>query len=702
MKKTFSVSPRVLAHLGEDLIKNESIALLELVKNSYDACASKCKIEFITETKESRKLKEIIINDDGFGMDKNIIETVWLTIGTDFKHKDIKLNECHRIPLGEKGIGRLGVHKLGNKISLISKKKNNYECFLKINWNLLSNADEIEDFTINLKEFQKAKFIKNSGTKIVIRDLKTKWDRRELREVFRALTSLNSPILNDEDEKEKKNKFKVEVCSNNEDLFKGLPTFEEIKDSAMYFGHCKMEGYQITEFKYEFKPWNTLTKVDEGRTVDTLPKKALEIVDSTKQANRINLDAHGIGPIEFDLMIFEKDTQVFNFVNVEKTTLKQYLAENGGIRVYRDDIRVYDYGERDNDWLGIDIKRVGRVGGNVSNNIIIGSVKLERSESFRLKEKTNREGFVENDSYYAFVEAVNYALSLFVKERNIDKTLLTNLYKKHKHIEPVLSDLNTVIEIVEEKVEDETKKELLKYLDRINTDYQEVKATLIKSANAGLNLSVVIHEIEKLIAALIASLNMEDMSKALNISQSLDKVIHGYTKMIKKSTIKETKLSKVVEDALDNFEFRFFDHSIDVISNHKESDLKGYLAEAESISMLTNLLDNSIYWLSYARKKNRKISVFLTDQIKGFNSIIVSDNGPGFNMPFDVATEAFMTGKPHSIGSGLGLHISTEMMRAMKGQLLILEKDDIELPEDVNKKDIDKAIVALCFKKEKE
>jgi signal transduction histidine kinase len=702
MKKTFSISPRVLAHLGEDLIKNESIALLELVKNSYDACATECKIEFITENNKSNELKEIIITDNGFGMDKEIIENVWLTIGTDFKHKNLKVNKCGRIPLGEKGIGRLGVHKLGNKISLISKKKNTKECLLKINWNLLGNANEIDDFRISLKELEKEKFIKKVGTKIIIRKLKTTWGRRELREVYRALTSLNSPILNEKDEKDEKNKFKVDVCSNNKDLFKGLPTFEDIKDSAMYFGHCKMENYKITEFKYEFKPWNTLTKVDEGRIVDTLPKEALEIIDSTKEKNRINLKALGIGSIEFDLMIFERDTQIYNFVNVEKTTLNQYLAENGGIRVYRDDIRVYDYGERDNDWLGIDLKRVGRVGGNVSNNIIIGSVKLKRSESFSLKEKTNREGFVEDSAYHAFVEAVNYALSLFVLERNIDKAILTNLYKKHKHIEPVLSDLNTVIEIVEEKVEDETKKELLKYLDRINTDYQSVKATLIKSANAGLNLSVVIHEIEKLIAALIASLDMEDMSKAVNISKSLDKIIHGYTKMIKKSTIKETKLSKVVEDALDNFEFRFFDHSINVISNHKESDLKGHLAEAEAISMLTNLLDNSIYWLSYARKRDRKISVFLTDQIKGFNSIIVSDNGPGFNMPFDVATEAFMTGKPHSIGSGLGLHISTEMMRAMKGQLLILEKDDIELPENIDNAEINKAIVALCFKKEKE
>lgn len=693
MKKNFSISPRILGHLGEDLIKNESIALLELVKNSYDACATECKVEFITANNESDELKEIIITDNGFGMNKDILENVWLTIGTDYKHKKIEPNECGRIPLGEKGIGRLGVHKLGNKISLISKKENSQECLLSINWNLLRIAKDIDDFPIYLKEFSKRKFIDGTGTKIIVRSLKTKWDRRELREVYRALTSLNSPFSDDNEV------FRVEVCSNNKKLFKGLPSFEDIKDSAMYFGHCKMEGYKITEFKYNFKPWNTLTKIDQGREVDSLSDDFTDIIDSSLEKNRINLDAYGIGPIEFDLMIFEKDTQIFNFVNVEKSSITNYLNENGGIRVYRDGIRVYDYGERDNDWLGIDLKRVGRVGGNVSNNIIIGAVKLDRAKSMNLKEKTNREGFVETEAYYAFTEAVNYALSLFVKERNIDKTLLTNLYMKHKQIEPVLSDLNTVVEIVEEKVEDhETKKELLKYLSRINKDYKSVKETLIKSANAGLNLSVVIHEIEKQISALIGSLDMEDLSKAINISKSLEKIIHGYTKMIKKSTIKETKLSKIVEQALDNYEFRFFDHGIEVLSNYKDNELKAYLAEAESISMLANLLDNAIYWLSFSRKEDPKISVFITDQIKGFNSIIVSDNGPGFNMPFDIATEAFMSGKPHSIGSGLGLHISSEMMKAMKGQLIILENEDIELPDSAEKQGVNKAIVALCFK----
>lgn len=698
MEKIFSISPRILSHLGEDLIKSESIALLELVKNSYDACARNCTVNFITE--DNGTLKKIIVQDDGFGMNRDIIENVWLTIGTDNKYKNIKPNECGRIPLGEKGIGRLGVHKLGNKITLISKKKNSKEIQVEIDWTKLNEIESIEDFKIELTEVKNLDFEDATGTKIIIDDLKTIWDKRQLRNVYRALTSLNSPF------EENIEKFKVSIKTNRDDLFEGLPEFEDIKNAALYFGECTLEGNKIKRIKYEFKPWTSLSKIDSGRTKETKDFKSIELeivdIDEKNKIIPIDLNNYKIGPIDFQIMIFDRAPEIFNYVTGEKKTINTYLKENGGIRVYRDGVRVYNYGEADNDWLEIDIKQVGKLGGNVSNNIIIGAVKLNREQSTDLKEKTNREGFVEDAAYSAFSAAVRYALHLIVRERNFDKERLAVLYKKHKVIEPVLSDLNEVIEIVENKVrETETKNELLKYLTNINSQYKEVKEILIKSANAGLNLSVVIHEIEKLISQLTGSINRNDLKKAKDISLMLERIIRGYSAMIKKSSIKKNLLSSIVETALDNYEFRFSDHKIEIISNFKKSKLEAFFAEAESISVLTNLLDNSIYWLSYSRIQNKKISVFITDQISGYNSIIVSDNGPGFTIPTEIAINPFITGKPHNIGSGLGLHIANEMMKAMKGKLLFIDEYDIDFPNDIKTKKVNQAIIALCFPKDK-
>jgi hypothetical protein len=704
MKVNFSISPRILAHLGEDLIKNESIALFELIKNSYDACARHCIVDF---NFQNGKLQSLTIEDDGVGMSMKILKTVWLVVGTDNKKKKLEPNECGRIPLGEKGIGRLSIHKLGNKIKLISKAENSKEVELRIDWNSLYSAKNITDFSIDIEENPTSKtFKKSTGTKIIIEDLKADWDRRQLREVHRNITSLNSPFI--ENNNNYNDAFSV-LAQSNTNVFEGLPDFDDIKKNALYFGHCKMRGGEIIEFKYEFKPWSNLERVDSGRTIKLkdLPEEDKNIKKwdaETRKFEKIDLDESKVGTIEFDIVIFDTDAQIFSYVNTEKTSLRTYLRENGGVRVYRDGVRVYNYGERDNDWLGIDLKRVHRVGGNVSNNIVIGSVKIKRDSSTGLVEKTNREGFIENEYYFDFVEAVNYALSLIVRQRNIDKALLATLYKKHRSIEPVLSDLNEVMTLVEEKVDnkDGTKDEILKYLYRVNDQYKEVKEVLIKSANAGLNLGIVIHELDKLISELSGCIERNEKNKAVRISLSLEKIIQGYSAMLKKSDIRLHPLSEIVSIALSNYEFRFIDHSISVISNWKDSKLEAYLAKAESISVVTNLLDNAIFWLSYARKSQRYISVYITDQIKGYNSIVVSDNGPGFNLPLDVAVEPFQTGKPHNIGSGLGLHIAREMMSAMNGKLLLIaDENDIDFPKPVRENKVNKAIIVLCFPKEK-
>jgi len=633
-------------------------------------------------------------------MNEDVIHSIWLRVGTEIKFDNIKPNLCGRVPLGEKGIGRLGVHKLGNKIQVITKADHAKEVEILIDWNKLSKSKNVEDFKIYVETNKEPQhFKRHSGTRIIISELKSSWDRRSLREVYRNLNSLNSPFI------EKNDSFIVKVTSNS-NLFEGLPNFSDIRDSALYFGHCILKNNKITDISYEFKPWESLDKIDTGRNKITSEFNENELFLIDEDLNEISLDILKIGTIEFDVIIYELESQIFNYINTEKKSIKDYLRENGGIRVYRDGIRVYNYGERDNDWLGLDLKRIRRFGGNVSNNIIIGAVKINRLQSLGLREKSNREGFIENDSYHGFVNAINYALSIIVRERTIDKQILTTLYKKQRVIEPVLSDLNEVVDYVEKNITNlENKNEILKYLYRINEQYVEVKDVLIKSANAGLNLSVVIHEIDKLIHELTGCIRRQETNKAINISLMLEKIIKGYSAMIKKSDIKKTLLSKIADIALDNYEFRFTDHQIKIITNKEHSILEAFLAEAEAISVLTNLLDNAVFWLSYAKKENRMISVFLTDQItienKYFNSIIVSDNGPGFNIPTDIAIKPFMTGKPHNIGSGLGLHVANEMMKGMKGHLLFIDKYDVNFPKYITDNNVTKAIIALCFPKEK-
>ncbi len=706
MEKNFKINPRIIAHLGEDLIKNESIAVLELVKNSYDAYASKCDVFF---EEKNGTIVSIQITDNGCGMDANTIENIWLVIGTDNKKKELQKEGLLRYPLGEKGIGRLGVHKLGKIITLISKTQNDPEVELKIDWEKLETAESINSFPIEINENILPKYFdKNrTGTKIIIESLKSEWDKRQLRELYRNIMSLHSPFGSCSDQ------FDVTIQSNNENLFAGLPKFEDIiSNGGLYFANCVLSGSKIKKFKYEFKPWPTLSKISSGRTIteQNLPEYDLPLVGykdvegkskSKPQPYNIDLDDLKIGNMEFDLIIFEKDNIIFNFVNTEKTIINDYLKENGGIRVYRDNVRIYDYGERDNDWLGIDLKRVHRVGGNISNNIILGSVRLDRKSSVGLKEKTNREGFIEDGTYIAFKDAIEHVLSIIVRYRNEDKERLTTLYKKNKTIEPVLSDLSDAVSLVKEKVTNEADRNIiLNCLTRIDNQYKEVKEVLLKSANAGLNMSVVIHEIEKQVKALMGCAERGESERVLIISKNIEKLVRGYSAMITKSSISKNSLANIIETALDNYEFRFSDHGIKVVSNHKKLDYTVKLAKAQSISIIANLLDNSIFWLGYSKQPNPTISIFVTDQIKDYYSIIISDNGPGFNIGTDVAVKPFISGKPDNIGMGMGLHIADEMMNAMGGKLMFYEKEDLDLSKEIIQSGATQAIIALCFKRE--
>ena len=308
--------------------------------------------------------------------------------------------------------------------------------------------------------------------------------------------------------------------------------------------------------------------------------------------------------------MFEKDNAVFNLMNLEKKTLNDYLKNNSGIRVYRDNMRVFNYGEPGNDWLGIDQKRLSRAGGSVNNTALIGSVLLQRKTSYGLREKTNREGFIEDEAFYAFVDAVRYALDLIVDQRNKDRFNLMSIYKegKQQSTEPVIGELSEVITLIKEKVEDESdQREILTYLYRMEKQYNEVRETLIHSANIGLNLGGAVHELEKQMSALNGFIKTGNIEKIKEVAELLDKIIERYASMMVKSEIKSSDLSEVVRLVIAHNMFRFKDHKIRVFSNFKTAPYTALLSKTETISALNNLIDNSIYWVCRARQENRKI-----------------------------------------------------------------------------------------------
>ncbi len=698
-KINFQPKARLLLQLGDQLIRNESVALLELIKNSYDAYASKVTVTMKMVDKALEG--EIIIEDDGIGMNAEIIKKVWMQPGSDFKYKIVTSIKTRtkgkRVPIGEKGIGRFGVHKLGNYIQLISKTGNDKEISLKIDWKEFEKDITLDKIKIQLEErttpeyFTKGK----SGTFIKITNLRKPWTRNAVRDLYRASTSLNSPFTT-------LDSFNVVFKLDNQDWLKGLIRFDDIKEYALY----KIEGIinkdAITKLIYEFTPWETMKQISERKeTLKNIKmvKTVKDEVTKKKKQVDINIGKYKIGPILIKILIFDREPKILNYGVTDKEGFKTYLDLNGGVRVYRDGIRIYNYGETDNDWLKLDIKRVNRPGETISNNLIIAAVQLDRLKSIDLCEKTNREGFIEDNVYEAFQDAVNFFVEKVLTLRNIDKDKLRKLLGATSVSEPVIGRLKFLKDKINEVVpKGNPRDEILKTITGIETDYKTIVDIYTRSSSAGLSLSIVIHEVEKIIDELVKASDQIHTNKHLkDLIKTLDKTVNDYASVVKKSAKSKEDLILLLDRGISNVQFRIKAHKISLIAGYKKNvNLNTSITCVTNlfISSIMNMVDNSIWWMTYANRKDKKIYFdILNDYEEGYISVLIADNGPGFSIATGDAIKPFISDKPE--GMGLGLHLVEVMMIGLKGKLIFPQKGDIEMPEEFQKG----AKIILAFKK---
>ena len=689
----FKPRARLLLQLGDQLIKNESIALLELAKNSYDADAT--KVEIIMHHPDSIDGGYIEIEDDGFGMTANIVENVWLEPGSNYKREQFTKRQFtprfHRLPIGEKGIGRFGAHKLGNLIEMTTKSADSNEVYVYIDWTQFAEHRYLEDVPITITERLRPQYFVDgkTGTRIVIRGFRKGWERGMARSVIRAISSITSPF-------DTMDSFKPFLrIPDKPEWFDGIITWNKICDYSLFQFDATICGNFLTAFSYKFTPWNTMTKL-RGRCVDTsdpLITNNSRITDDDD--NPVDLTQYNIGTIRFKGYIFDLDTFIMKMGVSDKNGFKAYLKTNGGVRVFRDGLRVYDYGEPENDWLSLDYRRFQQPTKAISNNLIVGAIDLKREESSDLEEKTNREGFVSNDAYIAFKNAILHVISVVETLRQTDKKKLKEIYGPTPKSEPVMSLLGEAQRYIDERISDnEVKTDLKKYLIKIERDYKLITNNLLMAAGAGLNMSIVIHEIEKLIYEIDKVLKSEHASeRSLMLVRHLSSLIDGYADLIRRSEQTNESITGLINQAIFNTEYRLLTHNITLkkryLDNPKNKSIRCNVAHNLLIGALMNLIDNSIYWLDQKAIKKLEEEESFSKQIfidvvvdDTFINIIVADNGTGILLPTEEITEPFVSGKKNGAGMGLGLHIASEVLNAQGGKISFPDYGEYDIPEE--------------------
>lgn len=385
-KAKFKVDSRLITQiLGSEIIESHSIAFAEQIKNAQDAGASEVTIDF-----SNIKNDEIIITDNGNGMSELEVEEDWFLLGNSKKDGEASTS-------GGKGIGRLSLFKIGDSFQVKT-----------------SNGHEVTTFSISNKELMKEKTesfetdlyteIRNEsiGTQIKIKELDNEIILKEIE------LELNN-LLSDDNKLDLKIIYPVD--------FTPTPFFTKgdiegvVPFSASIF--IDFDNFnKIEDISYKF------TAKLQNEIIYTNTKFLTKFTKILNQLIEKKEDTLNIGNFSFLLANFFFDNKEEKFLpqSIKDKSIREYfLKVHQGINIYRNGFKLYGHGSED--WLKLAENRVSKPGENIDNKLSYGVITLDNEKSILLKEKSNREGFIRNESSKLFKDLLTIIVKQFGQDR---------------------------------------------------------------------------------------------------------------------------------------------------------------------------------------------------------------------------------------------------------------------------------------------
>lgn len=680
-KLHFKVSSGLKDIIGKDLITNELVAIFELVKNGYDADAT--EINLIINSYENY----IIIQDNGKGMNRNDIENKWLFVA----HSEKK--DSDKVYAGSKGIGRFSCDRLGTKLKLISHKDDEVSK-LEIDWgefekDSLTKFEEL-DVTYTSLEAVENSFIQKSGTILNISNLRDTWDLDRVNKVIAALQRLVNPFVDDG-----KIKINVKYISSSS----GIAELDEyisnnvasVLDKKTIYIECEIKEKEVS-----------ITLYDQEK-----------IIYSFKFENETILKN-----IYFKIY-YLNNVAKNNFTRIMKTIPKNY----GSIFLYKNNFRIFPYGEVDFDAFGLNLRKTQGFNRYLGHRELLGWINITDSEN-HFNEVTSRDrGFVTNSYTLEFekvyMELVHRPLESYMQltrfgnsdidEIETDDTdaiqKLIQRFKKYKFtVAPRVYELPKIAQPLEKKFEllddvntsTSEKKELQKSLKQaaveLRKENQEVKKEKqrIYKENSRLKNEIEIkekiilnekparqdmlfHELGKagkeLTATLQKMIRLMTPEEYQKFSDSIYKIRRTSDKL---SSIKKQILRLNFESFsnLENIELKsylksYVDNLIDDTVKLKVSLGIGELYQSINVYDFGTLLDNLII---NAQDRNAKdIHIFFDEDNKIMH--FTSDTGPIDIEPIENIFNIGVTSKRR--GTGLGMYICQQICKDFNWEISV-------------------------------
>lgn len=415
----FIISSALKDLIGQELVTNRYVAILELVKNSYDAGSYDARIVFHHSNTDNGKVSRILILDSGKGMSKEEIRNKWLFVA--YSDKKVVDEESERITAGRKGIGRFSCDRLGAVLDMYTRtKKDNNWNHLHVDWTQFENDQNVEfgKVPVEIQSDQLPNYLKSlypddtQGTALVITSIREFWSYDDLFNLRKYLQRMINPFQSPTD-------FS---------LYLAAPAFKEIdmKEIAINEDHLKeeydeeenitwvqkgpvsgkIENLVISKVR-ERASWIT-SRVENDRITTELYERG-KLLISTVEKNTFNW----FGRIDYAEKV---ETEVFfldrNSKNIFTRTMGLRPVNFGSIFVYKNAFRVFPYGEEGNDWLELDRAKGQGWRRTLSTRDILGRVSItDRKDIF--KEVAARQGFYE-DTGTPFQELKEFMLDFVI------------------------------------------------------------------------------------------------------------------------------------------------------------------------------------------------------------------------------------------------------------------------------------------------
>jgi signal transduction histidine kinase len=441
---TFTVDTKLFRELGELLVGRDSTALVELIKNAYDADAS--KVEIIGQNLADAAKGEIVIADDGIGMDVDDFERGFLRIAGRTKvDKERRSAWFKRRFTGEKGIGRLAAHKLAKKLAVVSRKWNgrtrdNLHGFwassgvkATIDWDHVERLETLSDVAksgaVQVEALPKAQINnRTSGTRLNLTKLRRPWSRDSLSSFFEEVATLTPPAFLTAP-------LPTELLRERSILseLRVRDARREAGFEISFAGDLSLQELELAATP-ESASWVMEISCDEdsrGLKILVAPTKAYLTEFSNAEPFQLRRRIPAESPIAgFQARIFQR----------QNVAWPKALA---GVRVYYEGFRVLPYGDASayDDWLELDkdyrSRGKGELGrlrsyskwnlpeGNEREGLVIqgnrqfcGAVFLTREHASDLKILVNREGFLPSPSFTFIREMLRLAIDLQIRQNS--------------------------------------------------------------------------------------------------------------------------------------------------------------------------------------------------------------------------------------------------------------------------------------------